>query len=234
MKYLIAAIPIVLLPCGVLASDLSDSSGAALASTISAAPAWAGLYGGVHTGFSSVQSNALYDNVNLQGFDIDIGSDGPVGGFHVGYNHPVGGNVLMGLEGSVSLLSVDGRMPDAMALAFQQTEDLIVTRSKWALAVGPRVGFDMGDLMPFISGGYAVADSATIATALGSVTERTLTGWYMGLGVEYRVRSNVSLKVDYATYRFNSELYDTGTGFDSSAAPTSDTVRIGLNIHFGG
>lgn len=152
----------------------------------------------------------------------------------MGFNHHVGGNLYVGVEASASILSVDGRIADSLAFDVAGTTDYIGAQSQWALAIGPRIGFDLGNLMPFISGGYAIADSSTTSTALASLTERTLKGWYLGFGFEYRIQSKVSLRVDYARYRFATQQYDTGTYFSSQAAPASDTVRVGVNYYFGG
>ena len=112
------------------------------------------------------------------------------------------------------------------------------------LTIGPRIGWAMGQWMPYLTGGYA---SATVenrfSTAAGVVFESTRhrqSGSYLGGGVDWAMSGNWMLGLEYRHYDFNSKTLVPHTPggaavpFDTwTLDPSADTITLRLSYKFG-
>jgi outer membrane immunogenic protein len=110
-------------------------------------------------------------------------SDGFIGGGQIGYNFQFS-QWVMGIEGDISFTDWDGT--DALG------------------TVRGRLGYAWERVMPYVTGGLAIADADT--------------GWTAGGGIELAVSNNVSVRGEYLH-------------FDLSAID-GDIVRAGVNFRF--
>jgi outer membrane immunogenic protein len=115
-----------------------------------------------------------------------------------GYNFQ-SGNVVFGLEGSFSAANFDGKftapyMPATTAGAW-------TPNMNWLGTVTGRVGYSVGQWLPYVKGGFAAADVGSPlqgAGPVGSFTQgTTATGWTAGLGFEYQFSPKWSLGLEY-------------------------------------
>jgi outer membrane immunogenic protein len=115
-----------------------------------------------------------------------------------GYNFQ-SGNVVFGLEGSFAAANFDGKftapyLPAATAGAW-------TPNMNWLGTVTGRVGYSVGQWLPYVKGGFAAADVGSPlqgAGQIGSFTQgTTTTGWTAGVGFEYQFSSKWSLGLEY-------------------------------------
>jgi outer membrane immunogenic protein len=63
---------------------------------------------------------------------------------------------------------------------------------------------------------------------------KTLTGWTIGAGIEYRFAPAWSIRGEYLYTDFGDQTYFSGAPWQSTAHSTSNTVQLGLSYYFGG
>jgi predicted porin len=122
-------------------------------------------------------------------FEADVGSDlegdGTLFGVNAGYDRDFGRFVLGG-EVQYERSEIEAGFDEG---------DLDVTEVILGLdsvfRAGVRAGFDGGRFMPYFTGGYARAEVEFNSGALS--TDATYAGGYFGVGVDYRLRDDVTL-----------------------------------------
>lgn len=100
----------------------------------------------------------------------------------------------------------------------------------WAVAAGARVGYDMGNWMPYALAGIGAAN-VTVTPSFGTASSATHVGAVLGGGVEYKITDNVSLDGRYMLGLLGSGTYNFGGGA-SSYTETSHNLSIGVNYRF--
>ncbi len=161
---------------------------------------WAGFYIGGQLGFGG--DGVRWTNLGPSAAFSPPGSvtrdhnSGVIGGGQIGYNFQ-SGNVVFGVEGSLSAASFDGTFTSPYAPATGQWS----SRTEWLGTVTGRVGYAFGSWLPYIKGGFATAelDTRIQDTGLGSFTSSSAQhyGWTAGGGVEYKVTQRLSLGLEY-------------------------------------
>jgi len=115
-----------------------------------------------------------------------------------GYNFQ-SGNIVFGLEGSFAAANFDGKftapyLPATMAGGW-------TPNMNWLGTVTGKVGYSVGQWLPYVKGGFAAADVGSPlqgAGQIGSFTQSTTAaGWTAGLGFEYQLSSKWSLGLEY-------------------------------------
>ncbi len=172
---------------------------------------WTGLYVGIQGGYGAADGY-LFTPGGVYGSPE---ADGFLGGGTLGYNFQ-SGQVVWGLETDFSFSDVHGN--DGATRASMD----------WLWTLRGRVGLDMNGWMPYITGGFAMADVS--ASDPGGSGSDTVSGWTVGGGLEVKLDRAWSLKAEY--------LYvDVGESF-SIGAPNRATfedlhiVRAGINYKF--
>jgi outer membrane immunogenic protein len=98
----------------------------------------------------------------------------------------------------------------------------------WLWTLRGRIGLDMNGWMPYVTGGYAMADvSADNGNSSGSAT---VSGWTVGGGLEVKLDRNWSFKGEYL-YVDVGESFNTGGG-DRASIEDMHIVRAGINYKF--
>jgi outer membrane immunogenic protein len=174
---------------------------------------WTGAYIGINGGAGWGRSD-FSDPFATGSFNT---SGGLVGGT-LGYNWQAG-QAVFGLEGDGDWSNLRGSAPCALTSC--------ETRNNWLATVRGRLGYALGDFMPYVTGGLAVGDIKTSIAGVGSANE-TKAGWTAGGGLEAHISGPWSAKIEY--------LYvDLGRGASivgSDASFHSHVVRAGINYHF--
>jgi outer membrane immunogenic protein len=194
---------------------------------------WTGFYVGAYVGGGwghnpwSNPTDGFLGNTNLSGF---------IGSLQGGYNWQFG-NVVTGIELSAGLSTIDGDF-EARRWNFAGKVRGIET------ATG-RLGFTAGpgaNTLWYVKGGAAWAqykfttDWPEIDTHFES--NKTLSGWTIGAGLEHRVTSNVSLVLEYKHYDFGSGRIDLIPDRPIRPYPVDinnwriDSVTVGINYNF--
>jgi outer membrane immunogenic protein len=167
---------------------------------------WSGIYIGAHAGAAFATSE--WRTVGSIAGDlprIEPTANGFAGGVQIGVQKQWGGTVA-GLE--LSYTALDGEVTSGSNLLGAEVKRSSEV-SNLVLVTG-RFGFANENLLAYAKGGYASADvdfgiaiGAPVDLA-GSSSEREH-GWTAGLGLEYAIRDNLILGVEYNYVRLNAD-----------------------------
>ena len=195
---------------------------------------WSGFYVGVHAGWAATDADTKY---NPAGTTFDVTSYDGIYGGHIGYQRQLG-VIVLGIEAGISATFDDNKgsspCPDVQYSCSQGLQDYIFT-------VGGRLGFAAGHLMPYLTLGYAHTSLAY--SALGGPNPETAEtdhhGIYAGAGLDWMIRDNWILGIEYRNYRFFDEkqmpinLLTGGTGYPYVVEPSADSISVRLSYKFG-
>lgn len=120
---------------------------------------FAGAYIGAHAGYSQ-----LADDADFSGWN---------GGGHVGFNAPMSGGLIAGME-------LDGTMEEDASVKVNQD---------WTVSARAKLGMEIGNVMPYLTAGLAWTKMRATATteegtSKDSTTERL---WIAGGGIDYSI-----------------------------------------------
>jgi len=101
---------------------------------------------------------------------------------------------------------------------------------------------DMGDYMPYITGGIAWAgvnvhgfrDPGT-QMAISEDHDATLTGWTVGAGVEKKIDENLIARIQYRYSDYGDETWDLGEEGDYETGKieyNANMLTVGLSYRF--
>jgi outer membrane immunogenic protein len=197
-KLLIASVASFALLGAAQAADLPSTSEPAFTPAPAPAPlfTWTGFYGGINVGYGFGQftgAGAALDN-----------ADGFLGGLQAGYNYQIN-NIVVGLEGDWQLANIE----DGPA----SIENFGTVRA--------RLGFAADRFMPYVTGGYAFANT-DVAGESGFHN-----GWTVGAGVEYAWTDNITTKLEGLYADFGNDTFAIG-----DAGAETFIIRTGLNFKF--
>jgi outer membrane immunogenic protein len=191
---------------------------------------WHGPYAGLHIGYGW---GTAFQEAPLIIGDIKM-SGGFVGG-QAGYNwvHPNG--FLLGVEADISLSGIKGSTSDDLPFY----DDTTVTHQVDLLGtVRGRVGYVMGDWMPYVTGGFAWAKAtrSTVWEGAGGGSDsnsQSHHGWTAGLGVEWAFKPTWTAKLEYLYMDLGSRTYPLDISpTDPIANLKVHTLKVGVNKQF--
>ena len=207
-----------------------------------------------------------WGNVNAASTN-SLKMSGVFGGAQIGYNQQFK-NVLLGIEADFSYFGMNKSAnsgtiacvpnPNCAGGTFSVNTEAKVN---WVSTIRPRLGWATDNTLLYVTGGLAIADvsysqsinfislnlddlpntTASGGANAGSVSNIQL-GWALGVGGEYRLDQNWSLKAEYlhidlGSQSFNSTYIEpapSGRTFSVTHQQdvTLDTVRLGVNRRF--
>lgn len=213
---------------------------------------WTGFYAGIHVGGGWSDSSITQRNDLFPGFDtVSFGNGnqaGVVGGGQIGYNWQFAPNWLLGIEGDFSGTGIRnnntapitaGGVPIG-AFGFNHVADQNIN---WLASIRGRLGWVWDRWLIYGTGGgaWADVDYRTDYTGLAVnnplTTNRTLSGWVAGGGVEYAVANNWMVRAEYLYYDLGNETvlnptvapgFNLVTTFDNKI----HVVRAAVNYKF--
>ena len=229
MRLGIACLSLIGLCSAATAADMPSAAPAPYQKAVSIDPGtnWTGFYIGAMGGYGFSDSvRTTVGGLTLTTSSTDL--QGGFGGGTLGYNWQAG-QVVFGVEADAAWSGI----------RYSET-DLGITLADKLQSFGSvtgRIGLAAGAALFYAKGGYAWADNQISASALGvTFSESHIhNGWTIGGGVEYMFIPNLSGKVEYmyADYRNASYLTAFAPG-GIGLGVTVNTVKAGLNYHFGG
>ncbi len=194
---------------------------------------WTGIYVGGHIGY--IDAGSAWTSAPGIGVPAIAGSkdvydnDGPVGpmfgGLQAGYNYVFPSQLMLGIETDVSFPNhVSGTQPLSPTPASQfSVEDKV----EFFGTARARVGWASDNWLIYATGGLAfdrdlitrtqLAGTALAGTATpGDEDSQYVTrlGWTIGLGTEFKVAQNWSLKLEYLFMDFDSKSVSFPLGGD--------------------
>lgn len=194
--------------------------------------------------------------------NADLTSDGFVGGAQVGCNIQKG-TFVFGVEGDIQYTDF-GTTRTAVSLGNTNGGPATIVpgnitetfASHWLSTIRGRVGFTTGPALLYITGGAAVADlrltdqvcfpGAFVPSCNTASVNPTRVGWTLGVGAEWMLKGNWSIKAEYlyvdlGSVASTSTAIITATGLPPALPNgtithnhdlTENIVRIGLNYKF--
>jgi outer membrane immunogenic protein len=193
---------------------------------------------------AEILGTPLTTNSHTAGFTI---------GGEVGYNYQTGPWVL-GIETDGGFFDIrqsrNHLFTSTVAVnpgVFPQFTISQAVKTDWQWTLRPKIGYAWGPWMAYITGGLGVTDARLSAgysdnrvpPNLGSRTfSRTQAGGVVGAGGAWMFAPGWSAKIEYlySDYGHISETFPVGNGFanfTSSANIRTNTVRVGVDYHFG-
>ncbi|HZB52428.1 MAG TPA: outer membrane beta-barrel protein [Reyranella sp.] len=184
-----------------------------------ASPSWNGFYAGLNAGgmFGNT-SGSVAGPGGPAGFS-GTGS-GFVGGGQAGYNYLLGPVVLGGeidFQGSTFAAGVNG---GGAFGPFSTTE-----RMPWFSTMRARVGYAVGSVMPYLTGGAVWGQRSIDGPISASANYWT---WTAGGGIEGFITERWSMKAEYLYMGTPSTSLLPG----SNETASNNLVRVGVNYHF--
>lgn len=198
---------------------------------------WDGLYVGVTAGRAT---GTVQDISNASASAQD--TKGLLAGVHAGYNWQLDNGVVLGVEGDVV---VGGAKADWTSGAYRGSD--VINGSGSARV---RAGYALGDLLPYVTGGVAVANTTnslgctvpahgagSCKTSFDATSNQFVLGYTVGAGVELAVTENVSVRGEYRYTKYQDSAV---TLFDPNAAAKSGrnfanenhAITVGLSYKF--
>jgi outer membrane immunogenic protein len=247
-KFLMSSVALVAMTGSGLGADLRTPP-AAPVPPVAPVWSWAGVYIGINGGYGG-------DRIRSNGLDTGTGvftqssaaTSGFLGGGQVGYNwqFPTS-NIVLGLEADAQESGVKSEYIASVIAAGAAAGLDAGTKVEWFGTVRGRAGYAFGQVMPYLTGGFAYGETKSFASGvagfggLGAVGtfSRTHepTGWTLGAGLEYAITHNLTFKTEYLYLDLGKTLVYTlpdGVGGIASLREhtTLNVVRAGLNYKF--
>ena len=197
-KLLFAAIAYIAASTAVDAADKGGPAPAPAQTIIAHKSPFAGAYIGAHAGYSQ-----LTDESDFKGWN---------GGGHLGYAANLGG-LIVGAEVDATL----------SAASFHETAEEVSIRiaNDWIMSLRGKLGYEVGNVMPYVTAGVAWARFKATATD-GETTESAGTTerlWVIGGGIDYAVpATNLILGLGVLHY------------FDAAVEDGMTTARGSLSV----
>ncbi len=140
---------------------------------------------------------------------------------------------MVGLEGDFTWTGIKSTGLDSIG-------DMLNTKTEWTSTATGRIGAAFDRLLVYGKGDVAFAhdkSSLTDVTFNTSSTNLTRTGWTAGVGLEYALSQNWTVRAEYDYLGFGSRpltFTTPGTGtVTTNASLNVQEVKAGLNFKFG-
>ncbi|HSI40589.1 MAG TPA: outer membrane protein [Xanthobacteraceae bacterium] len=192
------------------AADIAQPAPYPVQAPIVATPVfdWTGFYLGANGGYGWGSGSAYADQLGIK-------QDGWFGGGQLGVNYQFGNNVVLGAEADIA------------ASDFQDSVDGVSSKLDYFGTVRGRLGYAFGNVLPYVTGGFAWGHNEVSFDGLSS--DKTLTGWTAGAGLEYAVTNNWTVKAEYLYMDLGDAYYDS---IGANVGVTENLGKVGVNYKF--
>jgi len=220
-------------------NSLVSKAPAYKAPTVPVAYDWAGFYIGAYLGVGGGSANLTFLD---DGATTDPRFAGFLGGGEMGYDYQLG-KWVFGLEGDLAWTNAHGARPCPIGF-FANCE----INTNWLSTATGRIGYAYWDrFLTYLKGGAAIAryraevactpnSPSTILPVVGcpsSSDSKTNVGWTAGLGSEFGLTRNVSVKSEIMYFDLGSDRYAIA-GIPTDIRRTGFTSTLGLRFRFHG
>lgn len=200
-----------------------------------------GVTGGYGFGEADVKGDLLRDHSipSSQVVSEDGKGDlegGMIGGL-VGFDYALGNGLVIGAVGDLSWLNATGNADVEPSVINLTGSDYDVDASlSWLGTLRGRVGFEMGDVLVYGTGGLAFGgvDADLSVSGSGEINSdsNTQVGWTVGAGVNYMATDNVMLGVEYLYVDLGEGSYKFGDTGEADIDLNMSIVRGTVSFKF--
>jgi len=230
---LLATTALTVLSVSALAADLPVRGSAATLLSASTVYSWSGFYVGAQIGGAAFGGELS----EWDGSDNVTSWNSVLAGVHVGYDHQFG-NIVMGVEGDVNARfgSAEGYI-EANSIPYGWR-----SATKWDGSLRARLGFLLSDsALLYATGGVAFGnmkfDNPVNPTSAewtdANLYGGTRVGWTAGVGIQYALSANWSLRGEYRYADYGKETVRYGSASFTSTRIDEHRVSGGLSYKFG-
>ena len=216
-----------------IAADLPMKAPAPALTPAAVVHNWTGFYVGINGGYGWADHNWTYV---AGGVTVNHTASGGLIGGTIGGNYQIG-NWVLGAEADWDWAQINGSAACPNPLYSCKTEMRSIG------TVRARAGYAWNNVLLYGTGGFAWGDMRVETTFLpgGAIppsgtstngSNRTLTGWTAGAGIEFAFLSNWSAKFEYLYYDLGADRFPVDFGLRVSASPKGNIIRVGVNYHF--
>jgi len=205
---------------------------------------WSGFYIGASAGFASGTvdwTGDYYDASDLLlggeegSFDVSGWTLGLQAGANVQFD-----SFVLGVEGDISWANIEGEGDPIDPLSADPS--IPSTTIDWIGSLRGRAGVAVDQILLYGTAGFAFAGGTLGITNLDGAgddreTDITATGWTAGVGAEFAVTDNVSLKAEYLYTSLTADEEEFGDVLPADHLTTNadigiHSVKVGLNYSF--
>lgn len=210
---------------------------------------WTGAYGGVNFGLGghkfSYPSNGEQPDGAITTDNTVNTSSGFLGGVQLGYNWQFSNQWVIGAETDFQWSSIASNY-SRVDLRNDYEWDLRKTQLLYFGTIRGRVGYAIGPVLPYITGGAAYGRTAAYDEEGGDLqTNGTFEpttigraasikwGWTLGAGVEYAIDQRFRVKAEYLVVDLGQMWAIDHAGSPYRLSTRANIMRVGLNYAFG-
>lgn len=208
---------------------------------------WSGAYVGLHMGYGKGKTKSPDPDFQT------LKPKGMMGGIHAGYNYQFENDVVVGIEGQLSLSKIDKNAIDSQVGGSEYSSYYYSGKLKNMVSLNGKVGYAIDNFLPYITAGltYGKADynlgcdlqygmshpsrtcggdSHTSASA-----SKSSLGFNIGIGTEYRLTENLSLGAEYRYTKFkkaNVNLFDPNSPSSTRREFKTNTSTLNFSVKY--
>ncbi len=242
---ILAAASSVAMTSVALSADLYVAAGRQTDDTAIPLAVWSGFYAGINGGYA-------FDALGSHG---GVADEGGLGGFQLGYNWQgplnLGPHVVLGVEADFEAAGIDHTGNDLIKWDDGTTSPAVHHRSIENFGtVRGRLGYSFGQTLVYFTGGFAYGsllntfDAGDAGGGTGGFhthshaglyqAEGIQTGYVLGGGIEHKLSPAWSVKAEYQFIDLgNIDASNGQQSYIRTKDTMLDTVRAGINYHFG-
>lgn len=197
-----------------------------------------GVFGGLAIGSARV-SGLTVDQGNTEQVLRKMNAAGGLAGVELGYNMTIADRVVVGVLADYQ--AVNGGIfasESEIAANEAEREKLRISVPQFG-TVRARIGYNFGALIPYVTAGFAYGKAefrdSVMPLEEGTVPGRAnalKAGYTLGLGLEYLITANLSLKTEYLFVDLGSFNTTDSEGVAIKSALQTNIGRVGLSYRF--
>lgn len=180
---------------------------------------WTGGYLGVNAGW-------VWQGINSPPGEVQPDDNGFTIGAHAGYNYEFPQNFVIGIDGDIRYVDLSASAP-----CFNPSYTCS-TKQQWEGAIRGKVGYAFDRFLPYVAGGVAFTRfEGSTNNGTNFPDAKTLTGWTIGVGVDYAMTDHVLIGLEYRHSDFGSHDFTYDDVYNDVSLKT-DTVLARLSYKF--
>lgn len=212
---------------------------------------WTGMYVGGHVGYGwgehSFDTSLYHQGMVLPNSQVGFNSSGMIFGIQAGANRQFNNNIVLGIEADVAYSTIKGNSGNAGPVTGLNggSDGYYSSGTKFdgIATARARIGYAFDRLLPYATGGLAIGHGKGAISNINGVTgeytsgSEFTVGWTAGVGLEYAMENNISLKAEYLHTNFANASYWMSLPTPSSSTRMNDdaafnTMKLGVNWKF--
>ena len=191
---------------------------------------WTGCYVGAHVGYGWGKKD--WSGTSDFGFlSSNFNVDGWLGGGQLGCNYQFpASNWIVGIEGSISAANINGSTADGYGSGY-----IDYAKATTLGSITGRVGWNGWNPQHlfYAKGGWAWVRDKFDSNQGYSGPDQNCSGWTIGAGWEWAFAPRWSTFLEYDYYDFGTKQAVFTDNYLTDIKQTINTVKVGVNFHFG-